>query len=194
MFKWLKEKILTIFGKIKVSKYPLWLTYNPSTFQAKGDQYRKAVEILEPGYIIGRGYEDYLDGYFIPGDYSHSCICSSMLTNGQKIIHSMAYGVFEEDLIDFLRCDRFVIFKPKKCLKKAVKIAKSLIGKKYDFDFDLENNKYYCHEFCATCYPDLDIKPIKTKYGKEAYTIDSFINSKDFEIVYEFNPKKDKYF
>ena len=189
MFKRLKEKLLTVFGSIKVSKYPMWVSYSPTTYKAKGKQYREVVDLLKPGYVLGRGYDDYLDGYFIPGNYSHSGICARMGDNIETVIHSMSCGVFEQDLIDFLRCDRFVIFKPRKGLRNAVKIAHSLIGKKYDFDFVVGNNSYYCHEMVAKCYPDLDIKPVKTLFGKMAYTIDSFIQSPDFEIVYEFNDK-----
>lgn len=191
MFNWLKKTFLTIFGRIKVSKYPLWFSYSPTTYLAKGKQFREAVEVLKPGYVIARGYNDYLDGYFIPGQYSHTCICSKLSEWEQYIIHSMAYGVFQQDLIDFLRCDKFVIFKPRKHLKKAVRIAKSLIGRNYDFDFKNGNDGLYCHEMTAKCFPDLDIKPIKIGFGKEVYTVDSFINSPDFEIVYEFNTIKE---
>lgn len=193
MFSWLKRKILTIFGRIKISKYPMWLSYCPTTYKVRGEQYREAVEVLESGYVIGRGYDSYLDGYFIPGDYSHTCLCSKIGEWEQFVIHSMAHGVFQQDLIDFLRCDRFVIFKPKKCLRKAVNIAKKLIGKPYDFSFKEGNGKYYCHEMTAKCFPDLNIKPVKIAFGKEAYTIQSFIDSPDFEIVYEYNPNKDKF-
>ena len=167
----------------------MWLSYNPITYKVKGEHYRQAIKVLKPGYVIGRGYDDYLDGYFIPGDYSHTSICVSNNNEEASVIHSMAPGVFKQDLIDFLRCDRFVIFKPKSGLKKAVNIAKTLVGRKYDFDFRAGNNSYYCHEMVAECFPCLNIPKFKS-YGKETYTIQSFINSSDFEIVYEFNPKK----
>lgn len=194
MFKWLWKKFLTIFGRIKVSKYPMWLSYNPTTFLAKGEQYRKAVQFLKPGYVIARGYNDYLDGYFIPGDYTHSGICTECNSESQQMIHSMSCGVFQEDVVDFLRCDKFIIFKPRKCLKKAIRKAKSLIGQQYDFTFNLDNGAYYCHELIAVCYKDLDIKTVKATFGKEAYTVQSFIDSPDFEVVYEYNPEKKKMF
>jgi len=189
MFASLKKHFLTIFGKIKVSKYPMWLSYNPTTFLAKGEQYREAVEVLQPGYIIGRGYTDYLDVWFIPGNYSHTCICTKVGEWDQKIVHAMSCGVFEQDLIDFLRCDRFIIFKPKKFRQKAIKLAKSFVGREYDFDFKIGNDKLYCHELCARCYPDLQLEPENVGFGKKAYTIQSFVKSPDFEVVYEFNPK-----
>lgn len=193
MFAWLKRKLLTIFGRIKISKYPMWLSYSPTTYKVRGEQVRQAIEVLKPGYVIGRGYDDYLDGFFIPGDYSHTGICTTNNCWDQYVIHSMAQGVFQQDLIDFLKCDRFVIFKPRKYCQKAVKIAKSMLGRKYDFDIKDNNSEYYCHELTAACFPDLDIKEIRIAGIKKAYTIDSFIDSPDFEIVYEYNPNKEKY-
>ena len=193
MFKWLREKFLTIFGRIKISKYPMWFSYSPTTFLAKGRQFREAVEVLQPGYVIGRGYTDYLDGYFIPGQYSHTGICVKNSEWEQSMIHAMSVGVFQQDLVDFLRCDRFIIFKPRKDLKKAVRIAKSLVGRPYDFDFKTNNKAYYCHELTAYCFPNLKIEQMNVMFGKKAYTIDSFINSPDFEVVYEFDPRKEKF-
>jgi len=193
MFGWLKRKLLTIFGKIKVSKYPMWISYSPTTYKVRGEHVRAAIEVLKPGYVVGRGYDGYVDGWFIPGEYSHTGICTKNNEKEQFIIHSMAQGVFQQDLIDFLKCDRFVIFKPRKFCQKAVQIAKSLVGKKYDFDIKDGNDAYYCHEMTAACFPNLNIEEVKVGLGKKAYTIDSFINSKDFEIVYEYNPNKEKY-
>ena len=57
---WLKSKLLTIFGRIKVSKYPMWLSYSPTTYKVKGEQIRQAIKLLKPGYVIGRGYDERL--------------------------------------------------------------------------------------------------------------------------------------
>ena len=45
----------------------------------------------------------------------------------------------------------------------------------------------------AYCFPGLKIDQVDVMFGKKAYTIDSFINSPDFEVVYEFDPKKEKF-
>lgn len=195
MFKTIKKKILTILGRIKISKYPLFISYCPTSYKVRGKQFRELKDLLKPGYVIGRGYSDYLDGYFIPGEYSHTSICYKNDKMDQLVIHAMAHGVFQEDLIDFLRCDKIIVFKPKKYLKKATSIAKKLIGKPYDFDFDNNNGCYYCHEMTAKCFPDLDVQEITVSkfLNKKAYTIDSFIKSNDFEVVYEYNPSKGKF-
>ena len=52
----------------------------------------------------------------------------------------------------------------------------------------------YCFELCAEAYPNLDVKRIEVKkfFGllkKHVYLADSFRKSKDFKIVFEYNPK-----
>lgn len=70
------------------------------------------ISILEPGDIILRGYDNYLDGCFIPDplSFSHGAI---YIGNG-KIIHAVAEGVSETNVIEFTRCDRIAIFRPKR--------------------------------------------------------------------------------
>lgn len=193
LFYTLKSKFLTFFGDIKYYKYPLFLIYCPVTYKSKGKQYREARDILKAGDIIIRGYDDYVDGLFIPGTYSHSSIYIG--TESEEIIHAVAEGVQKIDLIDYLRTDRFLILRPKSGQKEAIKIASDLIGIQYDFNFELSKDRLYCHEFTATCYHTLSIKPVSKKYfgcfkTPTAYLAESFINSPDFEAVYEFNPKR----
>lgn len=62
MFNYFKKLFLTIFGKIKVFRWPMFIVYDPSTYLVKGQQIREILDIIKPGYIIGRGYDNYLDG------------------------------------------------------------------------------------------------------------------------------------
>ena len=163
MLNKLKQWFLTIFGDIKVYKYPMFIVYCPDTFKVKGTDTREALNTLEPGDIVLRKYVHYLDGYFIPGEYSHSSI---YVGNG-KIIHAVADGVEYIDAIDFLRCDGFCIMRPndKKIAEKAVEFAKVVAATRtgYDFDFKSGNSTYYCHELVATAYKDLEIEKKPSK-------------------------------
>lgn len=196
MFKAIKRLFLTIFGKIKVFKFPMFLVYDPHTYSVRGDQVRKVLDIIKPGYIIGRGYDNYLDGFFIPGKYSHTCIVSKVDPVKQTIIHAMSQGVFEEDILDFLRCDRIIVFKPRSGRMNAVKTARKALGKPYDFDFETDDASFYCHELTRHCYPNLEIEPVQVGHlfwKKQVFTIDSFTSSPDMEVVYEFDPKDGKF-
>ena len=95
-----------------------------------------------------------------------------------------------------MRCDRICILRPSKNKKKAILIAKKFVEENipYDFNFKEGASNVYCFELCALCYPTLDIHKIKFKklFGllkRNAYLADSFRDSKDFEIIFEYNPK-----
>lgn len=192
----IKVFILSLFGDIKYYKYPMWIVYCPVTYKAKGKQYREVKRILKAGDVIVRGYDDYLDGVFIPGRYSHSSIYMGNNENG--VIHSIAEGVCRDDICDFLRCDRFAVLRPTKHQATALNLAKKALGKKYDFNFEIDNGKFYCHELTASCYPKLDIPLIRPKFffglfsASPVYLAESFFKSPDFKLVYEFDPKKIK--
>jgi len=158
MFKAVKRWFLTIFGDIKIYKWPFFMIYCPDTFKVKGKDTRAALEMLKPGDIVLRKYVHYLDGYFIPGKYSHS----SVYVGDGKIVHAVADGVEYIDVIDFLRCDGFCILRQddEELAKKAVEFVKEQEAKKakYDFNFTPGNDAYYCHELSATAYASMNIE------------------------------------
>lgn len=95
---------------------------------------REVIKVVEPGDILLRGYINYLDGHFIPGYFSHVGFylgpvdreklasewseentpldqLKGLKSGEQMVIHSMAEGVFMEDLLNFCRCDYMAIFR-----------------------------------------------------------------------------------
>lgn len=136
--KKLSEWFLTVFGDIKVFRFPFFLVYDPGSYQVKGDDVRALIDTLQPGDILLRAYTNYLDGKFIPGKFSHAAIYCGELrerdrhhigtrqrsaddrtrsqqemfhTGSQMVIHAMAEGVFIEDILTFSRCDRLVVLR-----------------------------------------------------------------------------------
>lgn len=126
---------LTVFGDLKVFRWPFFFLYDPGSYRVKGEDMRQVIEVVKPGDILVRGYLNYLDGYFIPGYFSHvglylgevdpdaladdwsdeyaplekvRALCKS---GKQMVIHSMAEGVFMEDLLNFCRCDYMAILR-----------------------------------------------------------------------------------
>lgn len=190
MLKAIKRWFLTIFGDIKIYKFPFFLIYSPDTFRVKGEDTRRALELLKPGDIVLRKYIHYLDGYFIPGQYSHS----SIYVGHGDIIHAVADGVEYIDVIDFLRCDGFCILRQdsEEEAAKAIKFAKDAEKGKaqYDFDFKSGNDAYYCHELVATAYKDLNIEKKKVTMFKffkikPRYLAESFLDNEHFHKVME---------
>ena len=136
--KKLYERLLTIFGDIKVFRYPLFIVYDPGSYQVKGDDVREVLDLIQPGDVLLRAYSNYLDGRFIPGIFSHAAVYCGELketdralagarirdpaerehaqrevfrTGKQMVIHSMAEGVFIEDILTFCRCDQMAILR-----------------------------------------------------------------------------------
>lgn len=122
---------------------------------------------IREGDIVLRGYDNYLDGKFIPDKlkFSHGSI---YIGNG-KIIHAVAEGVSETNIIEFTRCDRIAIFRPKSGQKQAIAKAKKFLKNKipYDFGFSAGVSALYCFELCGECYPKLNIprKTVKKLFG-----------------------------
>lgn len=200
----IKVAFLYVFGRIKVYKWPMFIVYDPQGYDVKAVGIRKAMNIAKKGDVFVRRYRNYLDGYFIPGRFSHSGVYVGM----GVIIHAMSGGVQKIDILDFLRCDGFAILRPVSkdgrdldaITDKAAKIANSYIGNGYDYDFELEKpaegkkptEKVYCHELTMKCYPDLSIPLIKPslwngmiRMGREQALAQSFFDSEDFEVVYD---------
>ncbi|MCQ8182584.1 YiiX/YebB-like N1pC/P60 family cysteine hydrolase [Methylomonas sp. SURF-1] len=126
------EKFLTFFGDIKIYPHPLFIVYDPGSYRIKGPDLREILEILQPGDILLRGYDNYLDGKFIGGTFSHAGFYFGEATeadrpaaragtqeNGkdwftpgkQMVVHSMAEGVFMEDILTFTRCDKIAVLR-----------------------------------------------------------------------------------
>ena len=132
------ERFLTIFGDIKIFRFPFFLVYDPGSYQVKGDDVRALLGVLQPGDILLRGYTHYLDGKFIPGKFSHAGLYCGAIhdsdralagtrqrsrgardeaqsalfhTGEQMVIHAMAEGVFIEDILTFSRCDQLAVLR-----------------------------------------------------------------------------------
>lgn len=188
------SKFLDIIGDIKVFKWPMFIVYDPSYFQMTGPMIQEAMKILRPGDIVLRGYDHYLDGHFINGDYSHGSVC----TGPEEITHAVSPKVCTVHPIDFMECDRICILRPKDqtLVGPAVEKAKSLVGTPYDFGFNTgDPNEVYCFELAARSYPSLSFKKYTVKYllglvRREVYLGKSFLQSGDLKIVFEYNPRK----
>ena len=186
------EYLLTILGDIKVFKWPFFLIYQPKGYQVIGKEVEDILKFIKPGDILLRGYNDYLDGKFIPGQFSHAaCYYGS-----NRVIHLMAEGVVNDHLIDFCKCDRMVVLRIKNASNEDIEKAKwaawyfEFKQTKYDFDFDFSNNKLYCSEFVFRIWSHvLKIAPIEKRFmfffKKEIILPDQFLNHPDIEIVYK---------
>lgn len=186
----LKRTVLTIFGDIKIFKWPFFVIYQPTSFRVKGVHTREIMTSILPGDVVIRAYDNYLDGYFIPKGDS-GCSHSGLYIGDNQIVHSIAEGSTLIDIIDFCRTDKMIVLRPSGHQEWAIDHAKKCADKniEYDFDFTPGPGKYYCHEFTASCYPELNIEMLSRKIlgfipSPKAFLADSFYTNKNFEKIY----------
>ena len=64
----LQRHVFRFIGDIKWGgiAHPFWFTINAVGYKLKGEHYRKVIQIMEPGDILLRRFEGYIDKWFIP--------------------------------------------------------------------------------------------------------------------------------
>jgi len=186
----IKRAVLTAFGKIKIFKWPFFVIYQPTSFRIKGENTRDIMNNIRTGDVIMRAYVDYLDGYFIPKGES-GCSHSGVYVGDNLVIHSIAEGLSQIDIIDFCRADKIIVLRPNSGQDWAIIHANRCVDEKdeYNFDFKPEPGKYYCHEFTASCYPNLNIEILSRKAlgfisSPKAFLADSFYTNSNFTKIY----------
>ena len=198
-----QSRFFRFVGDIKWSgwKRPFWFTINAQNYLLKGHHYREVEKTIQPGDILIRRFEGYVDKWFIPGYYNHAGIC--MVDN--KVVHAISEGVIEEDLIDFMRTDHLVVLRLKEEIAESdffivddiLRKAHSLIGRPYDFAFDFaDTNRFSCTEVVAYCYADFIIG--KKRFGQYSVVADDIVaHSQEkpkllntLKIIWNSNEKK----
>jgi len=199
------SKFLAFFAHIKVHPYPFWIIVEPNTFEIKGKSYYDVRELIQPGDIVLRGFKKYLDGYFIPGEFSHA----GFYIGGEKeqIIHSMTPEVQYTDLVTFMRADAFVVLRfplTKQQIQETITRAESKLGTPYDYDFVFEKEDnperfFSCSElvyYIMKPFKDItgwnlkEMKKFGGLYKSEVFLPDDAINNKS-EIIW-IKKKSDK--
>lgn len=160
MWSAIRNKFLTWFGKLKYFRYPFFIVWDPGSYQVKGEDVRELLEKLQPGDILLRSYTHYVDGLFIPGQFSHvglyvgdidesqreqagallhtaekRAAAQKLFNPGpQRVIHSMAEGVQMEDVLTFSRCDYMVVLRLPEWVKISAAINAAQCDKTQKFE------------------------------------------------------------
>lgn len=193
------SKFLTVFGDIKVFRWPLWIVYDPDDFEVTGEKTAQMLDLVRPGDVVIRGFKHYADGKFIPSKdgWSHG----ALYVGGGQLVHAISSGVQYINAIEFARCDRIAVLRPRKGCQGAVEKAVRFADKNtpYDFIFQQGSSSLYCFELCGECYSELDIRKKTVSaflglYKRDVYLAESFFESPDFELIMEYNPRCGKDF
>lgn len=188
----LQKHVFGFIGDIKWGgiAHPLWFTINATGYKLKGEHYRKLIKRLQPGDIFIRRFEGYVDKWFIPGFWNHAGLyIGDDGENKEQVVHAVSEGVIQEDILNFMRTDHMLVLRLAKDEKgkgraTAIKKAKAVVGRPYDFGFDFKDtNRFSCTELVDYCYPG--VVTGKKRFGKTVIVADDFFASKKLTTVWD---------
>ncbi len=184
----LKKWIFRFIGDVKWAGilHPFWFVINATTFRLKGQHYRDLSAIIQPGDILIRRFEGYIDKWLIPGWWNHAGIYVGEVDGkSHKVVHAISDGVVVDDLIDFMRTDHMIVLRAEDWRRgDAVKRATNAIGSDYDFAFDFnETLRFSCTELISHCFPG--IINGKKRFGRYTVVADDIVNTKPLIVVWD---------
>jgi len=184
----LQKYIFRFIGDIKWAGilHPFWFTINAVTFGLKGKHYRDLEQLIQPGDILIRRFEGYIDKWLIPGWWNHAGMYVGEIDDkDHKVVHAISDGVIVDDLIDFMRTDHMIVLRaPEGKQEEALLRAKSAIGKQYDFAFNFkETLRFSCTELIDYCYPNI-IRG-KKRFGRNTIVADDIVETPSLEVVWD---------
>lgn len=165
---------------------------------ASPEEIKSLMARLQPGDVILCGND---------GSFVHSAL---YLGEGQ-IVHALAtqpdlhndfYGVVKESLLAYTQRsarDTFVVLRPKNIrasdFQKAAEFALAQRGKTYDTLFLMHaGDRFYCTELVWQALQRMPNKPRvfphKVQFGWEMITVEDFMDSPDFQTVWERNRRR----
>jgi len=184
--KSLKKMLIDFFGNIRI--YPGgFILFGNSAYKLKGPDWREILNIIQPGDIVLNAHDNYVSSWFIKGDFGHV----GLYVGNDKIIHVRTDGIFEEDILTFLRADNAAIVRPtnQTLVRPAIAKAYEYLGKKVEYDYDFNKNdtlQFYCSEFTDFCYNYLLNNSVSAN-NKFIYPDDYLIPSEHFNIIWRKN-------
>ena len=126
----LYDQFVKVLGDIKLFQYPFWIVYDPGSYKVHGPEIRTILGLIQPGDVLLRRYDGYLDSHIITGVFSHASLFMGEITNADavdvppegrramffttgpsQIAHSTAEGVHLEDILTFLQCDGIAVLR-----------------------------------------------------------------------------------
>lgn len=180
---WYKIKAATIgwFGDVQVFKYPFFIMFGHTAYGIKGIHQREILDVLKPGDVLLRRYNNYLSGLMIPGYFTHA----ALYVGDNQVIHLLGDGICKEDILTFMRCDNIAVlrFKDQSIIEEVIKKAYEQLEKEieYDFDFNTDSpDKFYCTEFVDFCFD----YPVKPTIDHDHILPDDFFAHEKFDIIW----------
>jgi len=181
LFYKIKSKAIALLSDIRIYSGG-FILFGNSSYKLKGPHMRRILNVIKPGDVLLRRYNNYLGSIVIPGHFSHAAI----LVDECNVVHMLGDGVTKEDILTFMRCDDLMVLRIKDSSKvnSAIEKAKELLykGVKYDYNFDNLPKRMYCTEFVDICYGNI----IRKKIGSnKVITPDALIDHNFYDVIWE---------
>lgn len=162
------------------------MVYKPQHYKIKGNEVREILNKIEPGDILLRRFDGYLNTLLTPGFWGHAAI----YVNDNIVIHAVKEGVIQEDILEFTRCDSIAILRvPDKDyvlnVNMAIYSAYKLNLQKCQYDYDMirGNDTVYCTEFVDDLYNRIFADQYEIFIGNRVLTPDGIFRSDRTEKI-----------
>lgn len=132
------KNLLTELSVVRIDYWPFWVGLHVEGYKVRAADTIAVMHSAVPGDVLVRGYDHYLGSKLI-GKWSHVGI----VYDKYRVLHAVHTGVHIEHMIDFCRCDRIAVMRPRlapKDIETVIKNASNFIGKPYDFSFNFKNS------------------------------------------------------
>jgi len=181
----LLNKLVKLTSDIYIAPKPLFILYKPECHKVKGFEIRKIINNLKYGDILLRRFDGYLNTILTPGFWGHSAV----YINDNEILHSVAAGTVQEDILDFCRADSVCVLRYKKFnrelfTEKVIEIKNNHID--YDYEFERYDDQFYCTELINYLYDGLFDDSFEESFGKSVLLPDNIRYHRKLEMILEF--------
>jgi len=166
-----------------------WFVYRPDIHRVRGLDVRKILDTVQPGDILLRRFDNYLNTILTPGFWGHG----GGYTGNNQMVHAVSQGTIEEDILNFCRADAIcvldvVVSEEEKCLAIQNLRTAAKMNIPYDFDFSRKNKTAYCTERLDLAYNGIFATDYIEKLGQLVLTPDGIRHSKMVRVKLEIIP------
>lgn len=177
-------KVVASFSKV-AGKIHAPFTHKRMT----SEDYRSMKALMKPGDILITSTRGELTTILIPGFWSHNAI----VVDENSCVEAIGLGVVKTDLIDFiLTRDYAVLMRPKNMsdeqLQKVADFTISKIGAMYDYEFESDNEQFYCSELAYRGLKEVDPKfpfELRERMGQMTVVPEDFWRAADkFDLIW----------
>jgi len=167
----------------------MFFVYKPDIHRVKGEDVRKILEVIQPGDIMLRRFDQYVNTLCTPGFWAHA----GLYVGDNQVVHSVSEGCKKEDVLNFCRADAVAILRRKDGVTSQITKAIMLAGMHipYDYDFNSANDDYYCTEAVDVMNDHLFKDDYQMVKGNLILMPDGMFKSSKVDVVLTINFKEE---